>query len=57
MTELALLAPFAVVVWGADEAWRWRRRRHQGREPVQRDSEVAAPRRTAAHAADPGVRS
>jgi magnesium-transporting ATPase (P-type) len=26
--ELLFLLPFPFVVWGADELWRWRRRRH-----------------------------
>jgi magnesium-transporting ATPase (P-type) len=28
--DLALLAPFPVLVWAVDEAFRWRARRHEG---------------------------
>jgi magnesium-transporting ATPase (P-type) len=31
VTQLAVIAPFPLIVWGADELWRWTRRHHQAR--------------------------
>ena len=54
-TELVLLAPFPVLVWGADEVWRWRRRRRQ--TDVLREREVVEPGRSTTRAAERIVRS
>ena len=57
VTELALLAPFPVVVWGADELWRWRRRRPMTGDDVSMDRGANVPRRSTTQAAEPVVRS
>jgi calcium-translocating P-type ATPase len=45
--ELLFLAPFPFVVWGADEIWRWRRRRHPehhgGAKGARRDVPAPVP--------------
>jgi calcium-translocating P-type ATPase len=56
VTEVALLATFPVVVWGADEAWRWRRRR-SSRVDAAPDREGADRGRSPADVLPPLVRS
>jgi magnesium-transporting ATPase (P-type) len=55
VTELAVLATFPVVVWGADEVWRWRRRQRQTDIPPA--GEVVEPGRSTTRAAEHIVRS
>ena len=56
-TEAVLLAPFPVVVWGADEIWRWRRRRRETGFDLPREREVVRADGSTTTPGEPVVRS